>query len=226
MSDPISIGSRRSDLPLSCGCGNGSGGIYLALVVCLLFCGVMSLRASAGVLSADEAKPSDTLPSAPHFLLKTLNPALSGLETFSTKKHVGEGAVEPRQALVINFMASHCKPCREELPFLKKREPQWRSRGVQVVTITIDKTKAGIEMVRKLVVEDLKLEFPVLTDRFGLVGKRYHATSLPYVVVVNGSGGIVWKQGSYSSDLLDRIENALNTFLPPPKDRRTKRRRR
>jgi len=40
-------------------------------------------------------------------------------------------------AVIVNFWASWCEPCREEMPSLQRLSDRWRSRGLQVITIAV-----------------------------------------------------------------------------------------
>jgi thiol-disulfide isomerase/thioredoxin len=153
---------------------------------------------------------------APSFMLKTLNPAQCGSEVVSTKAWVGSGAKEPRQAVVLSFAASWCKPCLKELPALKELEAKIREQGVAVTVIAIDKEDEQIEQIRKLVVEELVLPFPVGSDRYTIVQRRYGAENLPFLVLIDSEGVVRWFHSGYEADGLKPLEAELAKVLPTP----------
>ena len=50
---------------------------------------------------------------APPFSMRDL-----GRKVFSLSKHVGDGAEQPRKAIVAVFFATWCKPCMKEIPII------------------------------------------------------------------------------------------------------------
>ena len=110
------------------------------------------------------------------------------------------------KALVCNFWATWCAPCREEIPLLGAAQQQFQTRGLQVVGIAIDNAanvreyglsirigypvlladSAGIDVMRSLGNTSGGLPFTVLLDRKGrLIERRlgpYTAASLEAAV--------------------------------------------
>lgn len=95
--------------------------------------------------------------------------------------------------VVVNFWATWCAPCREEIPLFVKLQNKYGDRGLQFVGIAIDQP----EKVRPYAAE-LGMNFPVLIggiDAIGLtrtLGNR--AGVLPFTVVLDRSGKAVQKQ--------------------------------
>jgi len=144
--------------------------------------------------------------TAEHFTLKTMNPKLSGKRMLSSRRLVGPKANPPTKALGLTFGASYCEPCKKELKILAGLADTVSKQGSTLAAVVIDKEKDGIELMRKLVVDDLKVSFPVLSDRFGILARRYRASTLPMMVVINSKGVVEWTHAG-----LDK--GALKTFL-------------
>lgn len=150
---------------------------------------------------------------APRFALKVLNPERSGCQFFSSKRILGSGASEPCAALVLSFGASYCLPCRKELPALKALEARFRERGVRVAEVVLDREPEGIEAMRKLVTEELDLPFPVLSDRFTILARRYGADELPFLVLIDRGGTIRWLHRGFTEDAITRLQAELKALL-------------
>jgi peroxiredoxin len=108
--------------------------------------------------------------------------------------------------LLLNFWATWCAPCVEEMPMLSRLQRNYSGRGLRVVGITVD------DPVRaRSFAEGLGLEYPVLfgPGMFGpgsfeaglsgagaamLVGRRYGNASgmLPYSVLIDAAGIVRW----------------------------------
>ena len=158
---------------------------------------------------ADDAHAGDRVrlkagQSAPKFVLPVMNPA-GRARTFKLKDYVGAGARRPRRAVVLTFAASYCEPCKAELVELKRRAPELAAAGVTLAVVVIDTEKEGIERMRALTVDKLRLPYPVLADRFGVLARRYGAVALPMAVLMGGDGVIRWVQTGYQPGSVDRL---------------------
>ena len=94
------------------------------------------------------------------------------------------------QVIVVNFWATWCAPCREEIPLLMKLQEKYGPRGLQLVGVAIDQP----EKVRPYAAE-MGMNFPILiggADAIELtrtLGNR--AGVLPFTVVLDRQGRVV-----------------------------------
>lgn len=169
----------------------------------------------AGESETKKAEPllkvGDRLPS---FALKALNPDLCGKQMVSTKHHVGSKPVEAVPVLLLSFASVYCKPCMKELPELQRFYQKYAKRGLMVLVVDIDREAEDIEVIKKMAL-DKQFTFPVLSDRFALVARRYAANELPMVLVIDGAGLITWMKIGYEESVLEQIEGAFSALLPP-----------
>ena len=113
---------------------------------------------------------------APQFTLRNLKGNLVDLKSFNG------------QVVVLNFWATWCVPCRIEMPAFENLYRRYRSQGVTVLGVSLD--KGGDEKVRKFV-EEYQLSFPILMDSEGKAEKLYPSISIPFTFVIDKSGRIV-----------------------------------
>jgi peroxiredoxin len=91
--------------------------------------------------------------------------------------------------LVLNFWATWCVPCREEMPEFVKAQREFGDRGVQFVGIAVD----DVAKVRDFAAE-LGLNYPALIGGYGAIelskslGNRIGA--LPYTLFIDRAGRI------------------------------------
>ena len=83
------------------------------------------------------------------------------------------------QPLVLNFWATWCQPCHEEIPDLKKLD---QSGQIQILSVAID--EEGEEVVRPFVAEQA-IEYPVLLDDEDVFANRYAGITIPYTLVLD-----------------------------------------
>ncbi len=95
--------------------------------------------------------------------------------------------------VVVNFWATWCVPCKEEMPDLSAIQNDYAALGVQVIGATADAEKDKAKVLK--FVREVKVNFPVWLNvtndqmlGFG-VGKV-----LPATVIVNREGKIVWRK--------------------------------
>lgn len=134
---------------------------------------------------------------APGFTL----PSLDG-KSFSTKDTKGK-------PLVINFWASWCGPCKDEVPELielyKKHQGEFNLYGV-------DLTSTDTMGAMKAFVRDYNINYPVLLDKKGKVAELYNINAFPTTYLVNTDGMIVKKIRGYAGDgkLKKEIESLIS----------------
>jgi thiol-disulfide isomerase/thioredoxin len=114
------------------------------------------------------------------------------------------------KVVVVNFWATWCAPCREEIPMLVKLQQKYRDRGLQLVGIAIDQP----EKVRPYAAE-MQMNFPVLigsADGIELARQLGNKTGvLPFTVVLARDGKIASREVGVLKE--PRIESLLSSLL-------------
>ncbi|TAK88212.1 MAG: redoxin domain-containing protein [Betaproteobacteria bacterium] len=114
------------------------------------------------------------------------------------------------KALLVNFWASWCAPCREEIPLLNAAQQQHSSAGLQVVGIGVDNAVNIGEFTKKV-----PIAYPVLiADAAGIPLMRELGNSaggLPFTVLLDRQGRLAGhKLGAYSGP---ELQSALAALL-------------
>jgi len=97
------------------------------------------------------------------------------------------------KVLVVNFWATWCGPCREEMPEFVRAQAEFGGRGLQFVGIAIDQQDKVVQFV-----EEIGLNYPALIGGYGAMelsrtfGNKVMA--LPFTVIVDRSGRVVHTQ--------------------------------
>jgi thiol-disulfide isomerase/thioredoxin len=89
------------------------------------------------------------------------------------------------KVVLLNFWASWCPPCREEIPSLITLNAKLPARDFQLLTVAID--KEGREAIAAFFGKT-GASLPTLLDSDGLVGKDYGITGVPETFVIDKQG--------------------------------------
>jgi peroxiredoxin len=93
------------------------------------------------------------------------------------------------RVLIVNFWASWCSPCREELPSMNRAWAELRDEGVAMLAINLGEDREAVSAFTK----DFPIDFNVLLDSRGNIGMRWQVTSMPTTFVVSPRGEIVYR---------------------------------
>jgi peroxiredoxin len=92
------------------------------------------------------------------------------------------------QVIFLNFWATWCPPCREEMPSMERLYHRFRAKGFTVLALSID--SRGEEVVGPFV-KSLGLTFPVGLDPKMTVADEYRMAGLPTSILIDARGAIV-----------------------------------
>lgn len=174
----------------------------------------VAVLAGCIVLLAASAQAADVVGARVKlFTLKALNAdSYQGRPYVSLGDYFGTDAKEPKKAVLLSFFATYCEPCKREMPFLAALQESYADQGLQVLIVSIDKEADKIAEVKKRA-EDANIKFPVLSDRFNLVARRYLVDSLPNVYIVDSTGTVVFTKVGYDEDVSVELHSVVRKNL-------------
>ncbi len=159
----------------------------------VLFAAVVSLT----LLTVFTASAADDKQPAPDFTLKSKSGENMRLEE------------QQGNVVLINFWASWCAPCREELPHFEDMQQEYEDLGFTVLAVNVDENpdKANI------LLNDIPVSFPVLFDDNDKVSKMYDVRAMPTTVIVDRDGNKRITHYGYKTGDEAKYRTAIKTLL-------------
>lgn len=134
---------------------------------------------------------------APDFTLKS-----------RTGKNIRLGELRGK-VVMLNFWASWCKPCREEMPLLEKIHLRYESLGFTVLGINIENKHDDV----KKYLADIKVSFPVLYDTTNKVSELYSISAMPTTIIIDRDGNMRFMHKGYKPGYEESYRNQVKILL-------------
>ena len=113
------------------------------------------------------------------------------------------------QVVLVNFWASWCSPCRQELPLLNKIYSQYRSAGFMLLAVNVDDNRKDADAMLKR----LNLRFPTLFDGSKKVAKLYGVDTMPATLVIDRDGRVRYVHRGYYDGYERKYEQQVRELL-------------
>ena len=109
------------------------------------------------------------------------------------------------QVVMINFWASWCGPCREEMPYLEQIFQRYEPLGFTLLGINVEENPSD----GRAFLQDRPVSFPVLYDPENGISKLYDVIAMPSTVLIDRKGNVRYlhhgyKPG-YENDYQDQV---------------------
>ncbi|MBO7137305.1 MAG: TlpA family protein disulfide reductase [Bacteroidaceae bacterium] len=113
---------------------------------------------------------------------------------------------------IIDFFATWCKPCNRELDAISEIYEEWQEEtGVKIIAVSIDQAQ-NINKVKPLV-NNHNWEYEILLDPNSEFLRALSGQMIPYTLIVNGKGEIVYKHSGYTdgaeTELIEKVKELL-----------------
>ncbi len=124
---------------------------------------------------------ADTNQPAPDFTLKSMEGSNLRLSEYRG------------QVVMLNFWASWCGPCRQEMPLLDEIYQRYSKAGFVLFGVNVEN---NIELVQQTL-QDIPVTFPVLLDDEGKVSKLYDISAMPSTYLIDRNGQMRYLHKGY-----------------------------
>ncbi len=114
-----------------------------------------------------------------------------------------------KDAVLLDFWAVWCPPCRRSLPELARLAEEFGPRGLAVYAVN---QQDSADAVRNFL-KNGNMKVPVLMDPDSVAGNLYGVSSIPKLVLINRTGTVVLVQTGYGPGTELRIRSAIEAAL-------------
>ncbi len=157
--------------------------LVLILLICVagLVFTVLRIKRLEKVPEVGREVVKPTFKAAPDFMLSDMNGDMREIADFKGK------------VVIINFWATWCPPCREEIPHLIELYEEYRDKGLEIIGISLD---WNAKRVAGPFIEENGINYTVLLGDDN-ISDLYDVVSIPTSYILDREGGIVKKYIGY-----------------------------
>jgi peroxiredoxin len=113
------------------------------------------------------------------------------------------------QVVMVNFWATWCGPCRQEMPHLNRLYEKYRSAGFVLLGVNVDDdVRNATEVAGKL-----RVTFPVLLDTDKKVSRLYDMSSMPSTIVIDREGRVRYIHRGYRDGYEATYDQQIRALL-------------
>jgi len=111
--------------------------------------------------------------------------------------------------VLINFWASWCGPCRQEMPLLDELYTQYKPLGFTILGVNVEEDSAQAKDLLK----KIPVSFPVLFDNENKVSKLYKVVAMPSTVIVDRDGNMRYVHLGYQPGYEQRYQDQVRELV-------------
>ncbi|MES9823663.1 MAG: TlpA disulfide reductase family protein [Candidatus Thiodiazotropha endolucinida] len=113
------------------------------------------------------------------------------------------------QVVMVNFWASWCGPCRQEMPLLQQLFDRYQSLGFSLLGVNVDEDRAAADKM----LSDVPVSFPILYDDRSKVSKQYQVKAMPSTFMVDRDGRIRYLHKGYKPGYEEEYQQQIRQLL-------------
>lgn len=111
--------------------------------------------------------------------------------------------------VLVNFWATWCGPCRQEMPLLEKINKKYKDLGFTMLGINVEEDTSGMEKYLK----DVPVTFPILNDGKNSVAKLYGVDGMPNTVIIDRNGVVRHVHRGYKPGYEEKYEQQVKQLV-------------
>jgi len=113
------------------------------------------------------------------------------------------------QVVMLNFWASWCAPCRQEMPLLENLYKKYKGLGFSLLGINVEQDSSKAARLLR----GIKVSFPVLYDNTNKVSKLYKVSAMPTTIILDRDGNLRYLHQGYKPGYEKDYEKQVRALL-------------
>ena len=159
------------------------------------FCLLILVAGCGGSSGSGEAVSSRQIGDGQHFTLNNLEGEAVRFDE----------VLEGKKAVLLNFWATWCPPCREEIPDLVELQAKHGGDSFTILGVDVGESAAKVRVFS----EKMGINYPLLLDSDMEVAQDYGVVGIPTSLLITPDGMIVGKYHAYTRKLVSDVESVL-----------------
>jgi len=113
------------------------------------------------------------------------------------------------EVVMVNFWATWCGPCREEMPHLEALYQRYSGLGFTLLGVNVEEDASGADEF----LAGTPVSFPILFDPENEVSKRYNVVAMPSTVLIDRSGNMRFIHHGYKPGYENDYQSQIRALL-------------
>lgn len=113
------------------------------------------------------------------------------------------------QVVMINFWASWCGPCRQEMPILDQLYQRYEPMGFTLLGVNVEEDSAAAEKVLR----EIPVSFPVLYDSKNQVSENYQVRAMPSTFLIDRDGKVRYLHKGYKPGYEEAYQQQVRELI-------------
>lgn len=111
--------------------------------------------------------------------------------------------------VMLNFWASWCGPCRQEMPLLDAMSQRYSGVGFILLGVDVEEDNTDA----KKIIKDLKISYPILFDTEQKVSKLYSVDTMPTTVMIDKKGKVRYVNHGYKAGDENKYRDQIRELI-------------
>ena len=113
------------------------------------------------------------------------------------------------RVLLVDFWASWCDPCREEIPELEVLYQEFRDRGVEIIAVSVDRKRENAEAF----LAKHPVTFQVIHDKNRAIADRFKPRAMPTAYIIDQAGVVRFVHLGFQRAYLAKYREQIGLLL-------------
>jgi peroxiredoxin len=113
------------------------------------------------------------------------------------------------QVVMINFWASWCGPCRQEMPLLDQLYQRYQPMGFTLLGVNVEEDSTAADKVLK----QIPVSFPVLFDSENSVSESYQVRAMPSTFLIDRNGNVRYLHKGYQPGYEEEYQQQIRELV-------------